>query len=229
MKVLIYSDIHSNLEAMKEILKREKFDSSIFLGDAVDYGPKPAETLDLIMENMDYGVMGNHDYAAVTGEDCKCAPDMHDLSEFSRTEVTLPNLSKEDLGKLGALKETIEAEIDGRKIFMTHASPNNHLFGYLFATEAEMVWKDKRYSSYDLILVGHTHFPMLYRGRIINPGSAGQPRDGDWRPMYAVLDTESGDITYKRFRYDNNETWRQIREVVPEGSPYLDQLRKFYF
>jgi protein phosphatase len=47
--------------------------------------------------------------------------------------------------------------------------------------------------------------------------------------MYAVLDTESGDITYKRFRYDNNETWRQIREVVQEGSPYLDQLRKFYF
>ncbi|BAB60361.1 hypothetical protein [Thermoplasma volcanium GSS1] len=229
MKVIIYSDIHANLEAMKEVIKREKFDIAIFLGDVVDYGPKPAETLDLVMENMDYGVMGNHDYAAATGEDCNCAPDMHDLSEFSRKEVTLPSLSSEDLKRLSSLKEFVDTEIDGRKILMTHASPNNHLFGYLFATEAEMVWKDKRYSSYDLIMVGHTHFQMLYRNKIINPGSAGQPRDGDWRPMYAIWDTDADEVIFKRFKYDNNTTWKQIKEIIPEGSPYLDQLRKFYF
>lgn len=229
MRVLIYSDIHSNHEALKGMIQAEKFDKAIFLGDMVDYGPKPSETIDLVFSNMDYGVMGNHDYAVVTGEDCKCAPDMHDLSEYSRKNVTLPNISGNDIKRLSGLKDIIETEIEGRKILLTHASPNNHLFGYLFATEAEMVWKNPKFRGYDLIMVGHTHFPMLYRGKILNPGSAGQPRDGDWRPMYAIWDTDSDSIMYRRFRYDNFATWDQLKHVMSGQTKYLEQLHRFYF
>ena len=87
----------------------------------------------------------------------------------------------------------------------------------------------KRGRSFDYIIVGHTHFPMLYRGRIINPGSAGQPRDGNWMPMYTVWDTDSGDLAYRRFRYDNHSTWEDLKKAMPEGSPYLQKLHKFYF
>lgn len=229
VRVLIFSDIHANLDALKSMLQLERFDEAIFLGDIVDYGPSPAETLDLLMENVNIGVMGNHDYAAITGEDCRCSPEMHDLSEYSRREITLKQLSGNDLKLLGSFPESKEVNIEGRNLLLAHASPNNHLFGYLFATEAEMVWKDQRFKKYDYILVGHTHSPMLYRGKIINPGSAGQPRDGNWMPMYTLWDTESGDFIYKRFRYNNEQTWEKLKQLIPQDSPYLQQLRRFYF
>ena len=88
MRVLVFSDIHSNFEALKAMLAKEKFDYSIFLGDAVDYGPQPGETLDLVMENSDVRLMGNHDRAVAYDEDCRCALEMHDLSEYTRENIS---------------------------------------------------------------------------------------------------------------------------------------------
>lgn len=228
MKVLIFSDIHSNLEAMQQVVEKERFDKAIFLGDIVDYGPNPAETLDLVLKESDFIVQGNHDFAVATGEDCHCAPEMHDLSELTRQEISLKLLGNEDRKKLAQLKTQEITSIDGKKVLMVHASPNNPLFGYLFSTEAEMVWKNANYKQYDFIMIGHTHFPMFYRGRIINPGSAGQPRDGNWMPMYAVLDTESGDLTYKRFKYDRNRMLEKLSKLLEKHPSELERLKKLY-
>lgn len=228
MKVLIFSDIHSNLEAIRHITSTEKYDKAIFLGDIVDYGPNPAETMDLVMEEADYIVQGNHDYAVATGEDCHCAPEMHELSELTRTEISMKLLGDNDRKKLGGLKTQEVAHIDGRKVLMVHASPNNPLFGYLFSTEAEMVWKKPDFKEYDFIMVGHTHFPMFYRGRIINPGSSGQPRDGNWRPMYAMLETETGDLTFKRFSYDRDSMVDKLSGLLQKYPAELDRLKKLY-
>lgn len=228
MKVLIFSDIHSNLEAMEEITRIEKYDEAIFLGDIVDYGPDPAETLDLVMREADHMVQGNHDYAVGTGEDCGCAPEMHDISELTRSEISMKLLGEEDKRKLANLKTQDVFQVDGRKVLAVHASPNNPLFGYLFSTEAEMVWKNKDLKQYDFIMIGHTHFPMFYRGRIINPGSSGQPRDGRWMPMYAVLDTETGDLTYKRFKYDRDRMLGKLEGLLGRYPEQLQRLKSLY-
>lgn len=228
MKLLIFSDIHSNLEALQEIISTEKYDKAAFLGDIVDYGPNPAETLDLVLEEADYIVQGNHDLAAATGTDCQCAQAMHDLSVLTRDEISSKLLSNEDKKKLKNLKTEETPTIDGKKFMMVHASPNNHLYGYMFSTEAEMVWKKPDYKGYDYIMVGHTHFPMFYRGRIINPGSSGQPRDGFWKPMYSVLDTETGELTFKRFGYDRDRMLEKLSELL-EGHPVeLRKLKDIY-
>ncbi len=228
MKILIFSDIHSNLEALNTLLSLEKFDKAVFLGDIVDYGPNPAETIDLVLGEADFIVQGNHDYAAGTGEDCNCAPEMHDLSVLTRNEITTKLLGKNDLSRLSQLKRQLEFEVDGKKFFTVHASPNNPLFGYMFSTEAEMTWKKQEMKKYDFIMVGHTHFPMFYRGKIINPGSSGQPRDGNWKPMYAVLDTESGDLIFRRFAYDKDKMLSKLESQLNRFPDEFKRLRALY-
>ncbi len=227
MKILIFSDIHANFEALKELLGREKFDYSIFLGDAVDYGPQPAETLDLVMENSDVRLMGNHDRAVAYDEDCKCALEMHDLSEYTRENISKMLLSKEDINHLKKFRENQIIEIENLKIYAAHASPYNNLYGYLFSTEAEMVWKDKSLKQYDYITVGHTHYMMMYRNRILNPGSSGQPRDGVWMPMYMTFDTDSLEYRFHRFRYDYMKTVHMLEEIV-NNEKFLAKLKEFY-
>ena len=228
MKVLVFSDIHSNLEALNALLSLEKYDKAVFLGDIVDYGPNPGEVMDIVLKEADYIVQGNHDYAAGTGEDCNCAPAMHDLSVLTRNEITMKLLGKEDLRKLGNLERRRDFVIDGKKFFTVHASPNDPLFGYMFSTEAEMAWKKPELKQYDYVMVGHTHFPMFYRGKIINPGSSGQSRDGNWRPMYAVLDTESSDLIFKRFSYNKEKMLNKLEEHLKDYPDQFKRLKELY-
>lgn len=228
MKVLILSDIHGNYQALKAIIEKESYDELIFLGDAVDYGPQPAEVLDFLVSNSSHNIMGNHDYAVVYNEDCKCSPAMHELSEFSRENISYKLLSEDDIRKIKEFKTEVRTEVDGLNVYMTHASPYNNMYGYLFSTEAEMVSRDKKLSEFSYIMIGHTHFPMFYKSRILNPGSAGQPRDGNWRPWYAVLNTESSSIAFKRFSYDNLKTIEALKNLIGEETPFFKQLASYY-
>lgn len=228
MKVLIISDIHGNYEALKAVMELESYDQLVFLGDAVDYGPQPAEVVDFLHENSTFNLMGNHDYAVAYNEDCKCSPLMHDLSVFSREEISNKLLGPTDLQKIKEFKTHIETEIGGLKIYMAHASPYNNMYGYLFSTEAEMVSRDKKLADFSYIMVGHTHFPMFYKGRILNPGSAGQPREGFWKPWYSVLETEETRVEFKRFRYDNQKVINQLKELIDTENPHFKELVKFY-
>ena len=228
MKLLIISDAHANYEAMVTACEKEKYDEMIFLGDAVDYGPQPAETVDFLLENSKYNLMGNHDYAVLTDTDCHCSPAMHDLSEFTRQNISYRLMSKEDVQKLNNFKTEIKADFDNITVYMTHASPYNNMYGYLFSTEAEMVYRDEKFKEYSYIMIGHTHYPMYYKGRIVNPGSVGQPRDGNWMPQYAIFDTDSRDMTFKRFRYDNEKTLKLLKELLQDNNSVYEQLKKYY-
>jgi protein phosphatase len=227
MRLLIISDAHSNLESLKTAVTGEKFDKLVFLGDAVDYGPQPVEVFDFINENADYAVMGNHDRAAAYDEDCHCSLDMHDLSEYTRREISRALLSKQDLERMKQLPEKIITDIENIKVYMTHASPYNSLNGYMYGSEAEMVIRDKNLAEYSMIMVGHTHYPMYYRNRILNPGSVGQPRDGNWMPHYATLDTDTMEVTFKRFRYDHEKTLKMLDQMVSDVA-MKKKLQKFY-
>ena len=113
MKILVLSDVHSNKYALDTILKHaRKIDYTIFLGDAVDYGPHPAEVIDILRENVDIWIMGNHDNAVAFNVDCKCSQELHDLSVYTRENITLKLISDDQKKFLQNLPIRKEIEVE---------------------------------------------------------------------------------------------------------------------
>jgi protein phosphatase len=229
MNVLVFSDIHANKYALDALLKAEKFDEAIFLGDIVDYGPSPGETIDVVRGMAKHIISGNHDYAAAYNVDCLCSQENHELSVFTRENITLKDIGKEEISFLRSLPDQLEVPIDGSTFKLYHGSPADHLYGYLFPWKisAESL-KDSMGFSEDKVnyLVGHTHYQFLinYTGNlIVNPGSAGQPRDGNPRPSYALFNSEDGSFKLKRFDYDRTGLRRDLKERIKDRN-HLDKL-----
>ncbi len=218
MKILVASDIHANPFPLKTALE-ESYDKAIFLGDSVDYGPYPAEVIDLLRDNFDLFIMGNHDYAVAYGVDCKCGEENHDISVYSRENITLKILSKEDIDFLKQFKESDSINAESVEINIYHGAPWDHLYGYIFP------WKPETLSSRsilggddgDYFLIGHTHhqFILTKGGKtFINPGSLGQPRDLVGFPSYLIIDTEKHSFDFKRVKYDRSKLHYEIERIV---------------
>ncbi len=215
MRVLVISDVHGNIVALNEVLK-EPHDAVIFAGDIVDYGPDPKECLDKIRKVALFSVRGNHDNAAGLGVDCNCSPAMHSLSVETR-KFTRSVLNEEKLNYLASLPLSVKFVLDRKKFFMVHASFSDPLFKYLkpgkmSLDEIENEFKDV---DSDFIIYGHTHFPLIIKrkngGYIVNPGSVGQPRDGDPRTSFAMVDTESGTVEIVRKEYNIEAVAMEIK------------------
>ncbi|MCL4511287.1 MAG: metallophosphatase family protein [Bacteroidetes bacterium] len=205
MKTLIVSDIHANLPALGAVLRDVgDYDLCFFLGDSVDYGSFPKECVEFLRENMDQGVMGNHDNAMANDKDCGCRADFKIYAEETLAwHRTL--LGREDVQFLKSLPPTLFAHIDGMYVYMTHGAPDGNMYKYLREEEigeAEIRGLEK----YDLILLGHTHFQFkkqVGNVTIVNPGSVGLSRE-DHNACYAVL--EDGEVTLHRVPYNNQRT-----------------------
>ncbi|WP_337860314.1 metallophosphoesterase family protein [Ferroplasma sp.] len=228
MKLMVISDAHGNFDALEAACNGEKYDKLIFLGDAVDYGPDPGQVLDFLKSNSDANIMGNHDNSVLTGSSCNCSFDMLELSDYTRENISMKLLGKNDLDFLKTFKLNMDIEIDGKRFYMAHASPYNNLDGYLFANEAEKVFRDKQFfDGHDYILIGHTHFMMLYRNKIINPGSVGQPRDFTGKPSYVIIDTDDSSIAFKRVKYNSEKMLEKLRPLMHDDILY-NKLKKYY-
>ncbi len=220
MRILVISDVHSNVEALKSIL-RVPHDKVIFAGDIVDYGPRPKECVEILKDVSYRMVRGNHDNAVAFNVDCGCSKRMHDLSMRTR-EYTKQSLNEEEVKFLGRLPLKEEFEIDNRKFFMVHASNSDPLFTYLPPNTAKEKFKVEFSGvNADFVVYGHTHLPVILKGIgksiIVNPGSVGQPRDGDWRASCAIIDTKTNEVKIKRVEYNIKKTEEQIREAnLPE-------------
>ncbi len=217
MKILVISDVHGNLEALNEVVKLPH-DMVIFAGDIVDYGPRPAECIEKIKNIAFKAVRGNHDNAVASNTDCGCSPAMHNLSVISR-EYTKRVVSKEQIEFLKNLPLKAQFEIDSKKFFLVHASNSNPLFKYMKISDTSTEEFKKEFGDIqaDFIIYGHTHFPVVIKnvvkGIIINPGSVGQPRDGDPRASCALIDTKTGNVEIKRIPYDIKKVEKQIKEA----------------
>ncbi|MDA8054934.1 MAG: metallophosphoesterase family protein, partial [Thermoplasmatales archaeon] len=130
MRVLIFSDIHANPYALRALLDQEKFDEAVFLGDVVDYGSKPVETLDMVKEISKYVVTGNHDYAAAFNKDCLCSQENHELSVYTRENITMKDLGKNEINFLRSLPTSLDIELEGTLFKSVHGSPADSLYGY---------------------------------------------------------------------------------------------------
>lgn len=233
MRIGIVSDIHGNLEAFEAVLRAMgQVDQLWCLGDVVGYGPNPAECLERLREHPHLCVMGNHDAAVIGRLDLG----WFNLAARKALEWTSSQLGPSAMAYLKALPEKLEQG----DFTLVHGSLRQPLEEYLVSPDAALAHLRLQGTPY--CLIGHSHIPLLFRelvpgrsvsvrqivnnasialGReraILNPGSVGQPRDGDPRASYAVLDLEGTLVEVNRVEYDIAAVQRKIRSAGLPGS-----------
>jgi predicted phosphodiesterase len=238
LRYLILSDIHSNLEALEKCLTlaEGRYDQVLCLGDLVGYGPDPNTVIERVRPLAKAIVRGNHDKA------CCGLMDPQEFNILARlaTDWTRGQLTPEHFDFLHSLPEGPIA-IDGFEL--VHGSPadeDEYIFDSLEAVRAF------RAATSPLVFFGHTHqqggFLLTADQRfravrsspkrddapasfsldphvhyLINPGSIGQPRDGDWRAGFAIFDADERRMDYYRTPYNLEFTQRKMRkEGLPE-------------
>ncbi len=218
MRIGVISDIHSNLAALRAVLRdMPRVDEIICMGDLVGYGAEPNKVIKVIRSKGIRSVMGNHDYATVTG----------DISGFNDRAAnainwTLNNIDRKNLEYLATFPTHLEFKIGGHRIYMVHGSPRNPLNEYVFPdfSNRDMAEVTKGADA-DLVLLGHTHMPMkrMIMGKlVVNPGGVGQPRDRDPRASYALLNFKKElEIIFMRVGYNVDATAAKIKAAgLPE-------------
>jgi putative phosphoesterase len=227
MRILIFSDLHANLEALAALHAVEKPpDALFFLGDIVGYGPDPAACLGWVRAHATHIVRGDHDHATATGADFASPAEYRELAIATR-EHTLRQLHPNDLAYLAALPTTARVELGGARFFLAHASPREPMTRPidLLATPENVLRSELEGIDADVILLGHTHVPAIRRvgkAHIVNPGSLGQPRHGLPSATYAVW--EDGHLQIKHIDYDPRPTQNKLALMALDPE-IVEQLR----
>jgi putative phosphoesterase len=219
MRILLLADIHANWPALKAI--NEPFDACLVLGDLVDYGLQPGPCLQWVREHATHAIRGNHDHGVAQHVKVQGRNGFKYLTGVTR-QVTQERITSEDRRFLGSLPISKRVTLDGVKFLLVHATPRDPLDEYSIA-DADF-WA-RRLADVDVqvVCVGHTHHPYILEvgeKLVINPGSVGQPRDGDPRASYAII--ESGRVELKRLEYPVEETVTTVLESnLPEPAKAL--------
>jgi diadenosine tetraphosphatase ApaH/serine/threonine PP2A family protein phosphatase len=225
MRVAVISDVHANQRALKEVLHaidREAMDVVWCLGDTVGYGPRPNECCDEVHERAALCLVGNHDLVAL-GE--LTLTDFND--EAAAAAVwTREVLTEESTAFLRGLEST--ATEPGVELF--HASARDPVWEYVLTEEAARATLEL--TSAPIVLVGHSHVALALTLRdgevagglapadsridldgrwLLNPGSVGQPRDGDPRAAWLLLDLDQRFASFRRVPYPIKETQAEMR------------------
>jgi predicted phosphodiesterase len=231
MRIVLLSDIHSNLTALDAVLAAAgSVDAVWHLGDVVGYGPDPDAVVARLRDVGAVGVRGNHDSAACGGPEIDWFnPDARRAMEWTRATI-----SDETRAWLAALPERrVEAGID-----LVHGSPREPLWEYV--TSAAVARDNLALLETAIGLHGHTHLPVawledrdrveLMRARpgqrlqldgvraLLNPGSVGQPRDGNPAAAFAILDPDGPTIEWRRAEYDIPAVQAAMRAVGLPGA-----------
>lgn len=214
MKILLIADVHSNWPALSAI--DESFDACLFAGDLVDYGTDPVPCIEWAQKHVLAGVRGNHDHAVAQRVAARGGSGFRRLAAATRP-VHWELIEPRRLKYLTRLPVTQHVELDGKSFFLVHATPRDAMDEYLLQDEA--AWRDRlKEVDADYVCIGHTHLPFqldIDGKQVINPGSVGQPRDGDPRASYVVI--ENGIVEFRRVEYDVEAVLEQMRSVGVEA------------
>lgn len=226
MRLAVLSDIHANLAALDAVCDDLPAVEEIWaLGDIVGYGPQPNEVIRRLQELGARAVTGNHDGAAIGTVDVSWFnPDA--AAAIRWTATVLDENSRAYLSALPAVRR------DG-ELTAVHGSPREPIWEYI--TDAAIAAANMASFETQRCLYGHTHLPVMYRAdgahmtvvpaiptspmvldarrALINPGSVGQPRDGNPQASYLLLDTEAEIAEFRRVPYEIALTQRLMREV----------------
>ena len=233
MSVLVVSDVHGNLEALRAVLKDSRGDYTEIwaLGDVAGYGPDPGRCLDILTDAGALMVAGNHDLAACGRLDTR------EFNHEARAALEIHRriLSDDHKGLLAGLPKILQH----RSVTLVHGNPMDPVWGYVLDNATAGAVLNRAETS--LTLVGHSHLsgcwllrpesgitgrpgaamvgaPMRYSGSLClaNPGSVGQSRDGDPSARYMILDPERKTIEFRRC------SWRRgalRRKMTAQGYP----------
>jgi len=212
--IAILSDIHGNFEALQAVLSKidELHVADLYvLGDTVGYYPQVNEVIDELRRRNAHAVMGNHDWYMAADSFCDRSQTVNDTITYQRTVI-----SKENLAWLKALP--VYLEVDG--LSMVHGGWNDPIDEYLREPSAEYFAK----IGGNYFVSGHTHLPRIekYGEKIYcNPGSVGQPRDGDNRASFATWDRKKFEL--HRMAYDFEKVG-QLMEQAGFSGYYYERL-----
>jgi putative phosphoesterase len=209
MRILLLADIHANWPALQAI--QEPYDVCLCLGDLVDYGLEPAPCIDWVRKNAKVAIRGNHDHGVAQNVTVNGRTGFKYLSGVTRT-LSRQRLGADDIRYLGELPISTQLTLDKTRFFLVHASPRDPLDEYA-PPNVEFWQRRLEKVEADVICVGHTHLPYVLEVGdkvVINPGSVGQPRDGDPRASYAIL--QDFKVELKRVEYPIEETVRVVEE-----------------
>jgi diadenosine tetraphosphatase ApaH/serine/threonine PP2A family protein phosphatase len=236
MRVAVISDVHGNETALRAVLEdveRESPDALWCLGDLVGYGPRPNECCATVAERADVCLVGNHDLVALGTAHV-------DVGDFNPEAAAAALWTRDELtsGSRGFLESLApSAKLDGVELY--HASPRDPVWEYVLTDDA--VVAAFRHSSADVVVVGHSHVALALsasadgrriegglapdgtrielRGRrLLNPGSVGQPRDGDPRAAWLLLDLRARFALFRRVPYSVETVQEEIRRNgLPES------------
>jgi predicted phosphodiesterase len=219
MRIAIISDIHSNLEALQkslEIIKEKNVGEIVCLGDIVGYGANPNECVTLVRGTTPHILMGNHDEAAVKLESLEY------FNPYARAaaEWTHRALTDEHASFLTSLPTSLELW----GLLFTHSSPYEPDEWHYILTQDD-ARMNFGYFTQPVAFFGHSHIPGIYsengragtvskNGRyLINVGSVGQPRDGNWHLSFGIFDTDTWSYENIRSEYDVNAAAAKIRKA----------------
>jgi predicted phosphodiesterase len=230
----ILSDIHGNLAALRAVLadaKQQGCEQFLCLGDIVGYGPEPQACVDEVAK-FDACILGNHDLAALFDpEGFSNAAEQAIL--WTRKQLETGDTPENCRRRLAFLAKLPRVRREGQLMFV-HGSVRNPINEYVFPEDIYNRRKmEKLFSMVQrLTFQGHTHVPGVFTSDMrflrpndidftyrlndekvmINVGSVGQPRDGDWRSCYVILDDPT--VTFRRVEYDVQATIEQIHAIA---------------
>jgi diadenosine tetraphosphatase ApaH/serine/threonine PP2A family protein phosphatase len=230
MRATIVTDVHANLAALQAVLmhaeSQQALDAIWSMGDLVGYGPEPSSCLALLRQYAFQAVAGNHDVAAVGGLDTRTFnPAAAAASTWTGTVL--------DEAEHRYLKDLPQTFVED-DLTLVHGSLRDPIWEYMITLGAALDQFEHMSTPYSL--VGHTHVPLIFEEQpsadptyhllvdgelvelgatrlIMNPGSVGQPRDGDPRAAYAVYDSETRTLTFHRVAYDIERTQQAMQQV----------------
>lgn len=247
MKLAVISDVHGNLQALEAVLadiEKQKVDEIICLGDTVGYGADSPACLDLVLEHCSLVLGGNHEWALREGS----TEDFHDMAaaavEVAREQLETTGTRKQIQARNDFLDQLKYSEEHDGKLYV-HGSPEDPVWDYILPSYFESEWNEehleKVFQAFDqFCFCGHSHCPCVITcdmacawpndqgsefelhpdgSFLINVGSVGQPRDGDPRACYVILDGDE-DLAFRRVKYPVEKAQKRILET--EGlHPFL--------
>jgi putative phosphoesterase len=230
MKVGLIADVHGNSPALRSVVAvlQDRVDAVLFMGDLVGYYPFVNECVENWDTNRITGVLGNHDKILT---DCLAQEKEPEESYCARYGSALTrclrHLSPKAQGLLASWPQQRSLRLDGVSVAMFHGAPWLPLEGRVYPDFAE--WEQFESCPEEVILLGHSHYPMIkkWRGKmIINPGSVGQPRSRSGAAEYAVLDLEEGSAVLERVSYDVSSVVEDARRHDPQMSYLVEVLTR---
>ena len=217
MRIGVISDVHANAPALEAVLTRLDtlgVERILSAGDIVGYYPFPNEAISLFKGYDIDSVVGNHDAAIID----------HSSEDFNITakraiDWTRRELSTSSLEYLKTLPLEIDDTINSNEVYMVHGSPRQQLDEYIWEEDLDKTIIDSWFpNNPDLVILGHTHRPYektVGSTTILNPGSVGQPRDGEPKAAFATVDMGNIEVNRYRIDYDIDSVVERTLEFLP--------------